>query len=45
MITIKSNESKTGWTAYVKAFKEKYGQDVLIDYKVLMQQYIKGIPV
>lgn len=46
MITIerKNNESPTGWAAYVAAFKEKY-KGSIIDYKVLMQQYIRGIPV
>jgi hypothetical protein len=35
-------ESPTGWTAYVRAYKEKY-PEALIDYKALMQQYIKGV--
>lgn len=33
-------DSTTGWTAYVLAFKAKY-PDVVIDYKQLMQKYIK----
>jgi hypothetical protein len=35
-------ESPTGWTAYVRAYKEKH-PDVIVDYKELMKQYIKGI--
>lgn len=34
-------ESPTGWTAYVRAYKEKHPDEV-VDYKTLMQQYIKG---
>lgn len=37
-------ENPTGWVAYVRNFKEKY-PDVVIDYKQLMQKYIKGEPV
>lgn len=37
-------ESPTGWTAYVRAFKEA-NPEVIIDYKVLMQQYIKGVKI
>lgn len=37
-------ESPTGWTAYVRAYKEKHPEAV-IDYKTLMQSYIKGEPV
>jgi hypothetical protein len=45
MIEIKrNNESPTGWAAYVVAFKEKH-PDAIIDYKVLMQQYIKGVKI
>jgi hypothetical protein len=45
MIDIKrKNESPTGWAAYVAAFKAKH-PDAIIDYKNLMQQYIKGVPL
>jgi hypothetical protein len=37
-------ESPTGWMAYIRKYKEKH-PDVVIDYKVLMQKYIKGEPV
>lgn len=37
-------ENPTGWVAYVRNFKEKH-PDVVIDYKTLMQKYIKGEPV
>jgi hypothetical protein len=43
MIEIKrNNENPTGWTAYVAAYKAAH-PDAIIDYKVLMQQYIKGV--
>lgn len=42
MIDIKrKTESPTGWTAYVAAFKEA-NPGAIIDYKVLMQMYIRG---
>jgi hypothetical protein len=41
-VKIKSNENPTGWTAYVAAYKAAH-PDAIIDYKVLMQQYIKGV--
>jgi hypothetical protein len=45
MITIKrNNENPTGWTAYVAAYKAAH-PDAIIDYKVLMQQYIKGVKI
>lgn len=34
-------ESPTGWTAFVRKWKEKY-PDAILDYKVMMQIYIKG---
>lgn len=37
----KKNENPTGWMAYVAAFKAA-NPTAIIDYKVLMQQYIKG---
>ncbi|ATN92883.1 hypothetical protein QGX11_gp120 [Pseudomonas phage PPSC2] len=37
-------ESTTGWTAYVRTYKAKY-PDQEVDYKALMQKYIKGEPV
>lgn len=37
-------DSPTGWTAYVRAYKEKY-PDVVINFKVLMQQYINGVAI
>lgn len=40
-VTTKSNENPTGWTAYVAAFKAA-NPDAIIDYKMLMQQYIRG---
>lgn len=46
MITIKrNNENPTGWTAYVAAYKAAHPDKLLTaaDYKVLMQQYIKGV--
>lgn len=39
-----SKDSPTGWAAYVAAYKAKH-PEAIIDYKVLMQQYIKGVPV
>jgi hypothetical protein len=36
------NENPTGWTAYVTTFKAR-NPDTPIDYKTLMQQYIKGV--
>lgn len=39
-----SKDSSTGWTAYVRAYKEKY-PDIVINFKTLMQSYIKGEPV
>ena len=42
MIDIKrKNESPAGWTAYVAAYKAAH-PDAIIDYKMLMQQYIRG---
>jgi hypothetical protein len=35
-------DSSTGWMAYVRAYKEAYPEEV-INYKTLMQQYIKGV--
>lgn len=43
-MTIKGGDSPNGWTAYVRAYKERH-PDVIPDLKALMQQYIKGIPV
>jgi hypothetical protein len=40
----RSNESPTGWAAYVAAFKAKH-PTAIIDYKVLMQQYIRGVKI
>jgi hypothetical protein len=37
-------DSKTGWTAYVEAFKAKH-PTATIDYKILLQQYIRGIKI
>lgn len=37
-------DSSTGWMAYVRATKEKY-PEAIIDYKVLMQQYIRGVKI
>jgi hypothetical protein len=37
-------DSTTGWTAYVEAFKAKH-PTAIIDYKVLLTQYIKGVKV
>lgn len=47
MIDIKrNNENPTGWTAYVRAYKEKYPERAeSIDYKALMKDYIGGVPV
>jgi hypothetical protein len=44
-VKIKSNENPTGWTAYVAAYKAAHPDKLLTaaDYKVLMQQYIKGV--
>lgn len=36
-----SKDSPNGWVAYVRAYKEAHPDEV-IDYKILMQQYIKG---
>jgi hypothetical protein len=41
---VTKGDSPTGWVAYCRNFKEKY-PDVVIDYKQLMQKYIKGEPV
>ena len=35
-------DNPTGWVAYVRTYKEKH-PDVVIDYKVLMKQYIEGV--
>lgn len=37
-----STETTGGWTWYVRMFKEKH-PNAVIDYKVLLSQYIKGI--
>lgn len=37
-------DSKTGWAAYVAAFKALH-PTAIIDYKILLQQYIKGVKV
>lgn len=37
-------DSTTGWLAFVRTYKEKY-PDAVLDYKTLMQKYIKGEPV
>lgn len=34
-------ENPTGWVAYVRAYKEKH-PDTEVNYKELMQKYIKG---
>jgi hypothetical protein len=34
-------ENPTGWAAFVRNYKEKY-PDAVLDYKTLMQKYIKG---
>lgn len=36
-------ETVGGWTWYIKMFKETH-PEVVVDYKTLLQQYIKGIP-
>lgn len=33
-----------GWSWYVAQYKEKHPDEV-IDYKVLLQQYIKGVKI
>lgn len=38
------NESPTGWTVFVRAYKEKH-PDTVIDYKELMKQYIRGVKI
>lgn len=40
-VTSVKGDNPTGWVAYVRNFKEKH-PDVVIDYKQLMQKYIKG---
>lgn len=45
MIEIKrKNESPTGWVAFVEAYKAAH-PGAILDYKVLMQLYIKGRPL
>lgn len=43
MIDIKRpTEHPTGWMAFVRAYKEAH-PGAILDYKVLMQLYIKGV--
>lgn len=37
-------DNPTGWVVYVRKWKEKH-PDQEPNYKELMQQYIKGVPV
>lgn len=43
-VSRKTTDSPTGWAAYVAAFKLKH-PEAIIDYKVLMQQYIRGVKI
>lgn len=39
-----AKDTQGGWTWYIAQWKEKY-PDAVIDYKALLQQYIKGVKV
>lgn len=42
----RSNPAETigGWMWYVRQFKEKH-PTAIIDYKILLQQYMKGVKI
>lgn len=39
-----TKDSEGGWTAYIREWKAKH-PDTVIDYKALLQQYIKGVKI